>query len=315
MDPAPLYSDIAGGPSDGFARWLRTRDGLRLRIAVWGQDAPGGTVLLFCGRTEYAEKYGQAAIDFRARGLATVAVDWRGQGLADRLHADPMLGHVDSFTAYQHDVDAVMAAVRALGLPQPFFLLGHSMGGAIGLRALSRGLDVSAAVFTAPMWGIVMSPFLRPVAWALSAASRPLGLGLRFTPGTSGDGYVLKNGFYRNDLTSDAEMFDYMHWQLTARPELAISGPSLIWLNEALSEARALARLPAPACPTLTYLGTEERIVCPDAIRTRMDRWPGGRLELIEGARHEVMMERPSTRARVFDQAAAHFLAHTAPPT
>ncbi|MBK1634691.1 alpha/beta fold hydrolase [Rhodovulum adriaticum] len=314
MEPAPLYRDIADGPADGTARWLRAADGVRLRIALWGRDAPDGTVLLFCGRTEFAEKYGRAARDFRDRGLATVAVDWRGQGLADRLHGDARLGHVDRFDAYQCDVDAVQAAVRDLGLPRPFFLLGHSMGGAIGLRALMRGLDVAAAAFSAPMWGISMAPALRPVAWTLSAASRPLGLGGRYTPGKAGDGVLLDNAFEGNDLTTDPEMFAHMRRQLTRYPELAVSGPSLAWLHEALRESRQLIRAPVPDLPVLTWLGTDERIVCPEAIRVRMDDWPEGRLELIRGARHEVMMERPEIRARVFDQAAEHFLAHARQP-
>lgn len=310
MRPAPIFNDIAEGPADGEALWLRAEDGITLRVAVWGRDASEGTVLLFAGRTEYAEKYGRAAADLHARGFATVAVDWRGQGLADRLHDDPALGHVDSFEAYQRDVAAVMAGVARLGLPRPYYLLAHSMGGAIGLRALHGGLDVAAAVFSAPMWGIRFPPLLRPAAWAISAASRPLGLGLRYAPGTAGEGYVLANAFDENQLTGDVEMFGYMRRQLTTRPELAVSGPSLHWLHEALREIRALARAPAPEVPTLTYLGTQERIVCPAAIHTRMERWQGGALRLVEGARHEVMMEGPDIRARLFDEAAAHFQRH-----
>lgn len=312
MQPAPIFNDIAEGPADGEALWLRSEDGITLRIAVWGRDASEGTVLLFSGRTEYAEKYGRAAADLYARGFATVAVDWRGQGLSDRLHDDPALGHVDSFEAYQRDVAAIVAAVAALGLPRPHYLLAHSMGGAIGLRALHRGLDVAAAVFSAPMWGIRFSPLMRPAAWAISAASRPLGLGLRYAPGTAGEGYVLANAFDSNALTGDVEMFGYMRRQLVARPELTVSGPSLQWLHEALRETGALSRTPAPPVPTLTFLGTEERIVCPAAIQTQMQRWPGGALRLVEGARHEVMMEGPDIRARMFDEAAAHFTRHRA---
>lgn len=313
MDRAPLHNDLAEGPEDGQAIWIAAEDRVRLRIAVWGREAHRGTVLLFPGRTEYVEKYGRAAADLAARGFATVAVDWRGQGLADRLHDDPVLGHIDRFDAYQRDVAAVVRAVRALGLPRPWYLLAHSMGGAIGLRALSEGLDVAAAVFSAPMWGIAMPGFKRPAAWVISAASRPLGLGLRVTPGTGGTTYVLASTFEQNDLTGDAEMFGYMRRQLSARPEMALGGPSLSWLHEALRETRTLSRGPAPGLPALTFLGTEERIVCPVAIRSVMGRWRGGELHEIAGARHEVMMEGPATRTRVFDAAAAHF-ARAVPP-
>ncbi|MBN2906803.1 MAG: alpha/beta hydrolase [Rhodobacteraceae bacterium] len=314
MIPAPFHAEIADGPPDSLALWLTARDGVRLRIAVWGREGARGTVLLFPGRTEYVEKYGRAAGDFRRRGFATLAVDWRGQGLADRLHPNAELGHVDRFGAYQRDVAALVEAAQSLGLPRPFYLLAHSMGGAIGLRALYGGLDVAAAVFSAPMWGIRFAPMMRPAAWALSAASRPLGLGGQFAPGTGGPSYTLTSSFAENDLTGDPEMFAHMRRQLIERPELALSGPSLTWLHEALRDTRDLARRPAPPLPTLTFLGTDERIVCARAIHDRMGAWPGGALRLIEGARHEVMMEGPDIRTRIFDEAADLFDRHSLHP-
>lgn len=314
MDAAPLFNDIAEGPADGRAIWVTAGDGVRIRVAVWGTEGARATVLLFPGRTEYAEKYGRAAADLAARGFATLAIDWRGQGLADRLHDDPLCGHVDSFDAYQRDVDAAVRAAGALGLPRPFHLLAHSMGGCIGLRALHRGLDVSSVVFTAPMWGIRMTPVVRPAAWMLCAASRPLGLDGRMTPGRGGEAYIVASSFDRNELTGDPEMFGYMRRQLAARPELAIGGPSLGWLHAALREMRALVRMPPPPVPALTYLGTRERIVCPEAIRTVKGAWASGCLREVEGARHEVMMEGAATRARFFDEAAEHFDRQAAPP-
>ncbi|SIO12747.1 lysophospholipase [Rhodovulum sp. ES.010] len=313
MEEAPLYNDIAEGPGDAGAFWIMAADGIRLRLAVWGATGARATVLLFPGRTEYVEKYGRAAADLAARGFATVAIDWRGQGLADRLHDDPVLGHVDRFAAYQRDVEAMARAAGALGLPRPFHLLAHSMGGCIGLRALHGGLDVASVVFTAPMWGIRMPPLMRPAAWMISAASRPLGLGSRVTPGRGAAAYVEASDFDDNELTGDAEMYGYMRRQIAARPEMALGGPSLSWLHEALRETRALVRMPPPPLPALTYLGSDERIVCPNAIRTVKGVWPSGTLREIEGARHEVMMEGASVRDRVFDEVAEHFLRHAAP--
>jgi lysophospholipase len=128
------------------------------------------------GRSEYVEKYGRTARDLASAGYATLTVDWRGQGLSDRRCADPMLGHVDDFGEYQTDLDALIACAAAENLPRPWYLLPHSMGGCIALRALSRGLPFNAVAFSAPMWGIMMSQALRPVATLLSSASRWIGL-------------------------------------------------------------------------------------------------------------------------------------------
>ncbi|MGD9864199.1 MAG: alpha/beta fold hydrolase, partial [Pseudodonghicola sp.] len=298
--PAPFFAEAAGGPAGGAAFWLGCPDGVCIRIACWRPEgAVRGTVLLFPGRTEYAEKYGPAAGDLAARGLATVAIDWRGQGLADRLLDDPRPGYVGRFSDYQQDVAAVLAAAATLDLPRPFFLLAHSMGGCIGLRALTEGLPVAAAAFTGPMWGIRLPVPLRPLAYALAYGGPLLGLGHRLMPSTSRANYVEAQPFEDNALTTDPAMYRFMQQQLAAHPELGIGGPSLRWLREALAETAALARLPAPALPCVTFLGTAEAIVSAPAIRARMAGWDRGALELVEGARHEVMMERPEIRARV----------------
>lgn len=305
MERAPFFADIDDGPEGGAAWWLTANDGLRLRIGVWPKDAAKGTVLLFPGRTEYIEKYGRAAQEFAQRGYATLAVDWRGQGLADRILDDPMSGHVMHFTDYQRDVKAVMAAAKALDLPRPWHLLGHSMGGCIGLRAVMEGLPVTSCAFSGPMWGIRMASSLRPLAWSLSWGSRRVGMGHLYAPGTTSGNYVLTEPFATNKLTCDRGMYDYMIAQAHAHPKLGLGGPSLHWLHEALQETRRLARRPSPNLPCLTVLGSDEDIVDVDRIYDRMNRWPDSKLEVIKGGRHEVMMDSAAMRRHVFDKLCA----------
>lgn len=300
MDDAPLFSEVADGPDEGKAFWLSTGDGLRIRVGLWHRAGPHGTVLLFPGRTEYVEKYGRAARHLAERGYASLVVDWRGQGLSDRLTGDAMSGHVHHFTDYQHDVTAMIQAARTLDLPRPWHLLAHSMGGCIGLRAVMEGLDVAAVAFSGPMWGIHMTQALRPVAWSLAWSVRRLGLGHIYAPSTGAEHYVLAEPFETNKLTNDREMYGYMARQLEAHPELGLGGPSLRWLHEALKETRALARHPSPALPCLTLLGSDEEIVDTARVRDRMARWPGGRLEIVQGGRHETLMDTPAMQARLF---------------
>ncbi len=310
---APLYDDVAGGPPGGAAYWLTCSDGVRIRIGCWTPEgAARGTVLLFPGRTEYVEKYGAAAADLAARGFATLVIDWRGQGLADRLLDDPRIGHVDRFPDFQRDVEAAVTAATRLDLPRPFHLLAHSMGGCIGLRAVFEGLPVNSCAFSAPMWGIQMPAVLRPVAVGAAYVGPLLGLSTRLMPTTKPENYVEFQDFEGNALTTDRGMYQMMQAQLAAHPDLGLGGPSLQWMREALSETTQLARQPAPALPCVTFLGTRESIVCPDAIRTRMAGWTKGQLDMVEGAQHEVMMEGPDTRARIFDRIAVLYGASVA---
>jgi lysophospholipase len=307
VEPAPYFVDVADGPPGGAAHWVTAPDGLKLRVGHWPRHEARGTVLIFPGRTEYIEKYGRDARGLAERGYAAAAIDWRGQGISARMQPDRLLGHVDSFADYQADADALMRYAEAMDLPRPYLLLAHSMGGCIGLRALMRGYDTPRAVFSAPMWGIRMPLLKRPVAWGLSALSRPLRLSHRLAPGQSSAPYVLGADPADNTLTSDPGMLAWMRHQLERHPDLALGGPSLHWLHEALREMRALARLPAPQVPALTFLGSEEAVVDPARIIGRMGAWPEGRLVTLEGAQHEVLMETPAIRTRVLDAIAAHF--------
>ena len=193
------------------------------------------------------------------------------------------------------------------GLPKPYNLVAHSMGGCIGLRALVAGLDVKSAVFTGPMWGIRIAPHLRPVAAVFSRIMPMIGQGLALTPGTTLDPYVLNEPFETNTLTRSEAMYKMMRDQLVAHPELCLAGPSFTWLREALGETKALATMPSPNIPCLTYLGTEEEIVHVGRIKDRMSRWPKGHLRMVEGGAHEVLMETSKKTAPLYDEIVAFF--------
>ena len=312
MEAAPLYEEIAYGPAGGVAHWLTTSDGLRIRVGHWPLAHAKGTILIFPGRTEFVEKYGMSAQAFQDRGYASLAIDWRGQGIADRMTPNRAIGHVGEFADYQHDVAATITYAEKVGLPRPYFLLAHSMGGCIGLRALHEGLDVQAAMFSAPMWGVQMSAALRPLAWGLSTVSTPLGFDKTIAPGQVEEGYALRCDFAENTLTNDPAMWAMFGDQLRKHPDLGLGGPSLRWLNTSLREMHRLSTLPSPSVPCLTYLGTDEAIVDPFRIRARMKDWPEGTLRVIKGGKHEMLMDLPQMRDMIFDETAAFFDAQLA---
>ncbi len=310
FSPAPLFEAVAGAPAGGKAHWLETSDTKRIRVAHWvPEDSANGTVLMFPGRTEYIEKYGNAAGEFTKRHFAFLAIDWRGQGLADRLLDDPRIGHVAKFPDYQKDVRAVLDMATELNLPKPWYVIGHSMGGAIALRAIIEQNCFAACAFTGPMWGIYFSTIMRPISWMTAYWGPKFGLGEKTPPTTTLDSYVTIQPFEDNMLTRDPDMYRMMQDQLAAHPEMALGAPSTIWLREALTECDWLMKQPAPDVPCLTYLGGNERIVDRDAIRARMANWPKGKLIEVPEGEHEVMMESPEVRGPVFDQLAAHFRA------
>jgi len=285
-------------PAQAF--WVRADDGKRLRLAHWaaGADSRGG-VLLFPGRTEYVEKYAGVAQSLNAGGYHVLAVDWRGQGLSDRLLPDARLGHVGQFSDYGRDVAEVVRTATAMDLPRPWHLLAHSMGGCIGLAALHRGLPVASAAFSAPMWGINLRQMPHGVAVGIAYLAGRLGRGARPAPGSGGalGTYVLDESFSANLLTADPDEWCRMVREAAAWPDLTLGGASFDWVGKALNECLRLSRLKSPVLPALASLGGQEKVVSPAAIRERLARWPGARLLEIPDVRHEILMCTPDHRA------------------
>ncbi|ATG41796.1 alpha/beta hydrolase [Phaeobacter piscinae] len=308
MLPAPLEHEIAEAPKDGVAYWIQADDGTRLRVGLWkGKDAQKGTILVFPGRSEYIEKYGRTVSDLQKLGYTALVIDWRGQGLADRAADDPMAGHVVRFSDFHKDVAAMTKAAQDLDLPKPWYLIGHSLGACIGLRAIAEGLPVSACAFTGPMWNINLPAVKRAAAWPLSWAAQAIGKGHVYAPGTDGKSYVLSTAFADNRLTNDPEMYQYFINQATLLKEHQIGGPSLGWLFQTLNETRAVSKLPSPKIPCLTFCGDQDVVVDLPAIHDRMGKWPSGRLDLIENAKHDVFSEVPQIRERVTTEIAKLF--------
>ncbi len=300
MQTAPLFLEIAEAPENGVAYWIRAEDGARLRVGFWHGTSPRkGSVFIFPGRTEYIEKYGRTITDLEKFGYAALVIDWRGQGLADRATEDPMTGHVARFSDYHEDVSAMVRAATELDAPKPWFLVGHSLGACIGLRALSNGLPVSACAFTGPMWQISLPAIKRAAAWPLSWAVQAIGKGHLYAPGTSGKSYVLSTAFEDNRLTNDPEMYQYYIRQATTLPDHQIGGPSLGWLYQTLKETHALSKLPSPALPCIAFCGDQDEIIDQRTVQDRMAHWPGGKLERVGNARHDLFSEGLPVRNKV----------------
>ena len=299
MLPAPFHSELCNGSKGGKAFWRRSSDNIKLRLTLWhGLDASRGTVFLFPGRGEYAEKYTVLADWLNARNYTALCIDWRGQGLSDRLLDDPQKGYIGSYADYQTDLDAMLEAADEMRLPKPWFILGHSMGACIALRRLTRTHPFTASAFGAPMWQMA-APFwkrcLAPVAARLVQGTT---FAQGYMPNQGPHPYALTHPFIDNELTSSASAWADMLQAWAHCPQLTIAGATIQWVAAGEIETRALQKLPSPDLPCYVGIGGNERIINPRAIHARMARWPKGRLEVIPGGEHELMFERSVIRAR-----------------
>ena len=292
-----------------MAHWVRSRDGDRLRAALSAPEGPArGSVVLSPGRTEALEKYGEVVGELNARGFVVLVHDWLGQGLSDRLHRDPLRGHIrggaERFLRGRED--AITASQARL--PRPWIAVGHSMGGGLTALALTRGdARFAAAVLSAPMMGVLTGS--QPPARVRSAARvmRALGRGPAL-PLPQQD--PLRDTFENNVLTHDPARFARAQALLAARPELRLGGPTWSWLHFAFALSARLARPGAAegvSIPVTVLVAGEERLVDNAAARRFAARLPRGAFEEAPGAFHELMMETDAIRAvfwRAFDRVA-----------
>ena len=288
-----------------------TRAGGRLRYAVWkAPGTPRGSVVLVHGRGEFIEKYAmEVAGELRERGFAVYAMDIRGQGLSTRMLPDREKGHIDDFATYVADLAALLDAVVVPEAPHPRLLLSHSTGGNIALRYLvAEGCrHFAAAVFSSPMTGLPKGGLIRAAATLLGLIP---GADAWYAPGT-GPYDPKDHPFDKNDVTHDPRRFDFTRQWFAADLRLILGGPTIGWLRASFRSFDVLnapGALEAIAVPTLIVSGTDDTVVDTSTHLQAVARIPGAEHAVIDGARHELLMETDARRAQfwaAFDRLAA----------
>lgn len=285
-------------------RFIVSRDGKRLRVAVW-DAAPGtpprGVCVLLNGQTEFLEKYQEVAGELVARGFTVASLDWRGQGGSERLLPDWLKAHIHDFADYDADLAALMdQVVKPLGGGTPI-ALAHSMGAHILVRALhDQPRSFSAAVAAAPMMRALTRGYPRLVARAVCYAENATGHADDFVWGMAGRD-PLKLTFEDNLVTSDRTRYDRNASYLKEQSDLRLAGPTWGWLEAAYrSMALTLSKgyPEAIQTPVLITAAGRDRIVDIEAEREFAKRLPKGALLEFEDAEHEILMETDAIRAR-----------------
>ncbi|MDJ1158308.1 alpha/beta hydrolase [Chelatococcus sp. SYSU_G07232] len=287
-------------PSQPTVMRVVAADGVGLRVARWrptGKPSKG-TVCIVQGRAEFIEKYFETVRDLRRRGFAVVAFDWRGQGGSERELKNGRKGHIDDFSLYQRDLDAVIRHVLQPHCPRPHFALAHSMGAALLLQRSREGHGHFARlVALAPM--IALSMVKRNTAARLAAMLLDgLGFGAAFIPG-GGETSIATKPFAGNRLSNDPVRYARNAAVVAAAPELAIGDPTIAWINAAYRFMRGFQE-PRFALnvttPTLVVAAGADPVVATPAVERFAARLKAGHALVIPHAKHEILMERDVVR-------------------
>lgn len=289
-NPAPPVANVAA---------IRAVDGMVLRVARWHPDGHSiGTVVVCQGRAEFVEKYFETVSDLLQRGLTVVVFDWRGQGFSGRELANLRKGHIDDFSLYERDLDAILEQVLLPFCPRPWFALGHSMGAAVLLRQSRGGRSpFERMVLTAPLIdinGLRFPGLARFIAKFLDLA----GIGGAFIPG-GGETAMLTKPFRNNLLTFDSDRYERNNRVVAAAPQVAIGDPTIGWLDAAFAQIDEFAAPEYPRkilTPCLVFAADNDRVVDGAALEKFATQLKAGRLVTLSPARHEILMERDNVR-------------------
>jgi lysophospholipase len=285
-------------PDNTSVHSVFTSDGVELRALTALVPMSRGTIIFLGGRAEYLERYFETMRDAQARDFCVAGLDWRGQGGSQRLLNDRKRGYVKSFSDYDEDLRSFMTQVVLKNCPKPYYVIAHSTGGQVALRALRHRTAFSKVIMTSPLVDIRYGWNPKSYVWGVTALVRLLQLTWLYLPGFS-RGPFKRDDFQINPLTTDKMRWDRDLQTIEEHPELAVGGVTFGWLNAAMKSIAELKRWPKGqpvSCPTLIVAAGREAVVDPRAARNFSQAVQGISFMQIEGAKHEILMEQDQFR-------------------
>ncbi len=153
-------------------------EGSELAWRVWDAARPRASLLLIHGLGEHSGRYQNLVEVIRGTGVSVLAYDLRGHGLSGGPRGD-----VSAFPRFLEDL-LLMEEVLRVEIPGnlPRLLLGHSLGGLIGLTRLrTLGDGYAGAAFSAPWLRASQPRWLRRIGrasgWLFPRIPVPNGIG------------------------------------------------------------------------------------------------------------------------------------------
>lgn len=290
-------NEIVPGATVGVAH---AADGMALRYAIWGEEmrAPKGTVCLLQGRGEFIEKHFETIADLLSMGYAVAALDWRGQGGSQRLTANPRKGHIGSFRQYDDDLQAFITQAVLPDCPPPYFGLGHSMGGNVLINAAIKRNWFEKVVVTSPLIDLAGDGLPRGLMKLAATFAKAMGFSRSQVPAPSGGGFAAWD-FPDNPFTGDITRFERTKQVIEEAPELAVGRVTFGWVYaglQAIDELAAVRKGTILRTPVLIVAAGRDRIVSTQACREFSTRVANVSTIVLDGARHEILLERDSHR-------------------
>jgi lysophospholipase len=285
------------------------------------KDPTSPTLVVVPGRSESYLKYQELALDLYAQGYSIFIIDHRGQGLSDRLLANPNKGYVDDFQNYVDDLHNFIKKIVVKQSTTKPYILAHSMGGAIAIRLMQDFPElIKAAVVSSPMLGF--NSGLLPQGLAKLMISSKLRFNRLFskTPWYFwGQKDYRQTDFSKNKLSHSLPRYQLFNRLYEQNKKIQLGGVTTHWLAESIKAQKEIfEKINLLKTPILLLQAGKDCIVsqeaqndfchklneiqpktCPNALPIRVD-----------GAYHELFFEADEYRHIALKQTLAWFTLH-----
>lgn len=233
---------MAAGPLPDLESALARRD-LTLHLEHYHpRGEPRLSLIMVHGFSAHCGLYRHVGAAMAEQGIAVTQFDCRGHGRSQGRR-----GHVDGFSDYLEDLEAVVTWGRERQPGAPWALAGHSLGGAIALAFL-----LERPPETTPLGLVLAAPWLK-LKMKVSAPKRMAAtVAARVLPVLS-----MANGLRPENVSRNALVLESF-----AKDPLVHHVATAGWFMATLrAQARIRARAKGLHVPTLLLLAGEDRIV------------------------------------------------------
>lgn len=292
------------------SKYFEGRKGLKVNYLKYGENSGSrGSVLISAGRTEMGEKFLELAYDLNKLGFSPIYITThRGQGKSDRAINHPYKGYVRKFRYYSDDLNTLAGIIKNENKGTKLYLIGHSMGGAVGIEYLERFKSVfTKAAFTSPMVQIYFtgganeSSALKDTALACFIPFKPYCTS--YVPG--GKNPSSNPAFEGNDVTSSKVRFEFKKELFKLFPNAMLGSATIRWVRESIfagRRMRAQKNLDKITTPFLMFVAQNDTVVDNNGLLRACDKTSLCKSHLVLGALHNLFMERDELRTPILNK-------------
>ena len=233
---------------------------------------PRATVLLLHGYFDHTGTHARAIHHLLGQDFAVAAFDLPGHGLSSGARAD--IGHFSDYLSAFADFRRLCRAL----MPPPYHAVAHSTGAAIVSTTLlaDPGVALERVVLVAPL--------VRSAYWRLSLL------------GTS----LLAPFFDQLPRVFRDNSSDPAFTAFTRRDPLQPRHTTVDWIQAVAAWEKSVDRFAPNPKPIVIIQGDEDDIIDWDYnLAFLQGKFPNARIDVIPGARHQLLDESPALRERV----------------